>query len=138
MSDIKHEAKVADMLREQGLSVPEVLKVDESCCILPYPYLIQEQIPGEKLGTLLFQQDESEIEKIYEALGGYYRSMHSIKNDTSCLFSDNPGQLLYPVSLAILSCTEAEEPSPCFRVPLLPSLCFCFYYLHYIQFDKLE
>jgi hypothetical protein len=96
--DIKHEAKVADMLCEQGLSEPRVLTVDESCSILPYPYLIQEQMPGEKLGTLLLQENEKEIEKIYEAIGQYYRRMHSIKNDTSGLISDNPRKLLYPVS----------------------------------------
>jgi len=96
--DLKHEEKVTEMLLEKGLSAPRVLAVDMSKAIIPYDYLIQEEVKGEKLLNLLVKEDRQEILDVYEAMGRYYSELHSIKNDKSGLWSDNPKELLYPVS----------------------------------------
>jgi hypothetical protein len=96
--DLKHEVKVVELLNENAISVPRVLAIDYSCSILPYPFLIQEGGEGIRLGMLLEKESEDEIIKIYKALGQFYRKMHSIHFHTSGLWSDNPGEILYPVS----------------------------------------
>lgn len=96
--DIKHEEKVTEMLLENSISFPRVLAADTSKKLIPYDYLIQEEVKGEKLLKLLEKEDKHNIIDIYKAMGRFYRKLHNIKNDKSGLWSDNPKEILYPIS----------------------------------------
>jgi hypothetical protein len=87
------EAKAVHLFQEHGLPTPRILAIDTSCEIFPHPYLIQEWRGGTRLGTLLEKSDEDEAERIYEALGRFFRHMHAIHNDRPGLlipYSDSP------------------------------------------------
>jgi hypothetical protein len=74
-----HEQDVAQILETHGLQVvPPVLVVDHSCKIIPYPFLIQAHVGGKRLADLIDQLSEAEIEKVYETVGSFYRSVHAI------------------------------------------------------------
>jgi hypothetical protein len=96
--NIKHEANVAAFLREHGIPAPQVLAVDTSCSILPYPYMMQRRLGGTKLFKLLKSVSEKEQLNIYEVIGGLYKKLHAIKNDVSGLWGDEPRKIRYPVS----------------------------------------
>jgi len=96
--DIKHEEKVTEMLLQNNIPAPKVLAAEVSKKIMPYDYLIQEEVYGEKLSELLYKEDREDILNIYKAMGRYYRKLHSIKNHTSGLWSDDPEKILYPIS----------------------------------------
>jgi hypothetical protein len=90
------EAISVQLFQEHGLPTPRILAVDHTCEIFPRPYLIQEWRGGTRLGSLLRLADESEVNRIYEALGRFYCLVHAILNDQSGLLIPLP-----------------DSPSPC-------------------------
>lgn len=97
MGDIWHEENVVRVFLKYGIPTPKVIHSDESCRIIPYPYLVQEKIGGKKLGDLLETEPHTEQLKIYKTIGKLYKKMHSVKNKRSGLWSREPRQPLYPI-----------------------------------------
>lgn len=97
-SDLLHVKNVSVILNENGVISPRVLVIDHSKEILPYSFLIQEEIYGTKLLNLLKNQDRKNILNIYEGLGKYLRKTHRITNSKSGLWSDNPYEVKYAIA----------------------------------------
>lgn len=96
--DLKHEIAVEKIFNDNGLPAPNTLAFDMSCEIIPYPFVIQERMDGIRLDSLLLQSSKKDRLAIYESIGCLYRQMHKITNDHSGLWSENPKQILYPIS----------------------------------------
>ncbi len=92
------EAMKCDFLRQHGIPVPNVIAVDESCALLPQPFILQEKLPGKRLQHLLLCEDKQEQQQIYRSIGETYRKLHSIHNDRSGLMGDTPHETRYPVA----------------------------------------
>jgi hypothetical protein len=108
------EVEAVRLFLEHGLPAPRILAVDVSRDILPHPYLIQEWVGGTRLGTLFDQEDESETERIYEALAGFHRQMHAIHHPRSELLipipdSPSPNEYMYRAEIVGGSGTRALE-----------------------------
>lgn len=77
------EAFMSQLLQANGLPAPRVLAIDTTCSVIGYPFLIQEMVAGTRLDRLLSQVRPSEACEIYEAVGRFYRRLHTIHNDRS-------------------------------------------------------
>ncbi len=102
------------LFQEYGLPSPRILAIDKTCQILPNPYLIQEWRGGTRLGSLLGIADEAESDRIYEALGHFYRQMHAIHNQRSGLLipfpgSPSPSEYMYQAEIVGGSGQQALE-----------------------------
>ena len=97
MSDILMEANAVDLLLENGIHQPEVIKVDTSCSILPYPYIIQCGGEGKKLGDFLIENNANKLKQIYHAVGEYYRKFADITNDWAGVWDVIPEKKKYPL-----------------------------------------
>lgn len=89
-----HEAQVLEIFQQHGLPTPNILAVDTSCEIIPYPYIIQERVGGTRLGVLLDQASEADARAISETLGHLYGRMHAIHNDRSGIWRESPDKPL--------------------------------------------
>lgn len=96
--DLEHEIAVEKLFNDNGLPAPHTLAFDMSCEILPYPFVFQKRLDGIRLNTLISQSSKKDRLAIYKNIGCLYRQMHSIKNDCSGLWGDNPQKILYPIS----------------------------------------
>lgn len=96
--NVKHEANVINFFEQHDISVPQLIILDTSCTIIPYPYIIQEKVGGTRLGNLIEQVNKEEQIEIYKVIGRLYRKMHNIKNDKSGLWNDEPRKILYSIS----------------------------------------
>lgn len=97
-SDLLHVKNVSEIFNKKGISSPKVLVIDHSKEILPYAFMIQEEVYGTKLINLLENQDRRNVLQIYEGLGRYLRKTHNITNAKSGIWSDNPYDVKYPIS----------------------------------------
>jgi aminoglycoside phosphotransferase (APT) family kinase protein len=52
VDQLRREAVAAPAARAAGVRTPRIIAFDDTCELLPVPYLIVERIPGEALGTL--------------------------------------------------------------------------------------
>lgn len=92
------EAMKCHFLRSHGLPAPCVFTVDTSRLLLPYPFILQERLPGERLQYLLQRVDKHGQQQIYRAIGETYRKLHSVQNNKSGLMGDTPYETRYPVA----------------------------------------
>jgi hypothetical protein len=108
------EAMGVQLFQAHGLPTPRILAIDDTCEILPHPYLIQEWRGGTRLGRLLEDADKAEKGHIYEALGKFYRQMHAVPNDQSSLLipfpgSSSPSEYMYQAEIVGGSSKRALE-----------------------------
>ncbi|WP_105617062.1 aminoglycoside phosphotransferase family protein [Vallitalea okinawensis] len=98
-SVIAHESNVINMLKQYDLPAPEIIAIDDTCELIPYPYTIQRYFGGIRLGQVLETATEEEKILLFKALGDFYRRLHAIKGRKSGLWDENdPYQTRYPVS----------------------------------------
>jgi aminoglycoside phosphotransferase (APT) family kinase protein len=77
------EAYICGLLQAHGLPAPRVLALDTTCTHLPAPFVIQAYVGGERLGDLLHRVGRSDEQRIYRALGRFYRQLHTIHHNHS-------------------------------------------------------
>jgi aminoglycoside phosphotransferase (APT) family kinase protein len=77
------EAYLCGLLASRGLPAPAVLALDTSRRLLPAPFIIQAYLGGERLGDLLKRANQQQEVLIYQALGQFYRALHSIHHPHS-------------------------------------------------------
>lgn len=92
LESASHETQVVEILHQNGLPAPNVLAVDASCQIIPFPFVIQEARGGARLGNLLSQLDKSDILEIFETLGVFYRRLHSIHSPQAGVWTESPSR----------------------------------------------
>lgn len=98
-AELKHEANVVDMMIKHDLTAPKVLTMDNTGHLIDFPFLIQEQVGGEKLSDLLHKVSSTEKQQIYKAIGKFYRKMHQIRGIKSGLWDvKDPYKVKYEIS----------------------------------------
>ncbi len=74
-------ANLYDLLSKKGVLVPSVLKYDESCSLIEYPYLILSEVEGDLLIDVFQSFSRSDLERFYYDFGRVVGNIHSIKFD---------------------------------------------------------
>lgn len=96
-ADLNHECKVVEILKENHISIPDIIYSDDKCSISPYPYIIQKQSKGMKLSDAVCAG--LNMPTIFEAVAKYYGSIHSVKNEISGLWDKaDYRKRRYPIS----------------------------------------
>lgn len=87
-----HEYRVSEILQKNGLPVPAVLVIDDSMQEIGHSYVAVEQGEGDRLDRLMHLKPDEEIKSVYQAIGRFYRQLHSIKGPKSGVWLDNPNE----------------------------------------------
>jgi len=75
---IEREKINVKIMKDRGLSVPDIVKADRSHEIIEKDYLVKEYLQGKTLSQVKKELTESEVRKIYQRLGDLYTKMHSM------------------------------------------------------------
>jgi len=88
-----HEYRVSEIFEKNGLPVSPVMVVDDTLQEIGHPFVAVEQGSGDRLDRLMHLKPDDEIKSMYQAIGRYYRKLHSIKGQQSGVWVDNPDEL---------------------------------------------
>jgi hypothetical protein len=72
---------LSQLVRDQGVVVPEVLAVDTTCTRWPVRYLIATFVPGETWITTSYHFDETDRQVVFAELGSAVARIHSVEFD---------------------------------------------------------
>jgi len=88
-----HEFRVSEIFEKNGLPVSPVMVVDDTLQEISHPFVAVEQGQGDRLDRLMHLKPDDEIKSMYQAIGRFYRKLHSIKGQQSGVWVDNPDEL---------------------------------------------
>ncbi len=88
-----HEYRVSEIFEKNGLPVSPVMVVDDTLQEIDHPFVAVEQGSGDRLDRLMHLKPDDEIKSMYQAIGRYYRKLHSIKGQQSGVWVNNPDEL---------------------------------------------
>ena len=88
-----HEYRVSEIFEKNGLPVSPVMVVDDTLQEIDHPFVAVEQGSGDRLDRLMHLRPDDEIKSMYQAIGRFYRKLHSIKGQQSGVWVNNPDEL---------------------------------------------
>ena len=89
---LQREIDAMELARSKtSLPIPQIFAYDFDKTIIPYDYVIMEQVVGEQFGELRYsgKLDTEALLEIYYSLGNYLGQLHSIKFDFFLYISKN-------------------------------------------------
>lgn len=88
-----HEYRVSEILEKNGLPVSPVMVVDDSLQEVGHSFVAVEQGAGDRLDRLMRLKSDDEIRTMYQAIGKFYRKLHSIQGKQSGVWVNDPEEL---------------------------------------------
>jgi len=88
-----HEYRVTEILEKNGLPISPVMVVDDSLQEVGHSFVAVEQGGGDRLDRLMRLKPDDEIKTMYQAIGKFYRKLHSIQGKQSGVWVNDPEEL---------------------------------------------